>query len=298
LSRRVVAETVTREWIEEQRAYNYHRTPQRRIESPQAALEFVDEVGFCHFWPIKGAELPNLFQAIAGRVRPVPMEHDDPDIDRSWSWKDDALGQRRWYYGRLLRRRATLVSLEELPVFYAASDNLGDLDDYLEEYNAGLMTAEAKWICEALLGEGPLDTIRLRETAGLSSGGAKARFDRALVELQAGLKVLPIGVARVGRWRYAFTYELLLRHFNELAEQARVIKRSEAQHRLVRRYLDNVVAADRAMVKGVFHVLKWIPTELDRAIAALLEQGKVRETQVEGLPEAQLVSVRYLEGGA
>jgi hypothetical protein len=289
-----VAETVTREWIEGQRAYNYHRTPERRIESPKAALAFVDEVGFCHFWPIKGAELPNLFQAIAGRARPVPMQHDDPDIDRCWSWKDDALGKRQWYYGKLLRRRATFVSLEMLPLFYAASDNLGDLDDYLEEYSAGQMTAESKWIYEALLEQGPLDTIQLRQKAGLSSGGAKSRFDRALVELQAGLKLLPIGVARVGRWRYAFTYELLLRHFPELSEQARVIKRSEAQRRLVRRYLENVVAADRAMVKGVFHVLKWTPAELERAIATLLEEGAARETEVEGIPEAQLVSLRYL----
>jgi len=290
-----VAETVTREWIEGQRAHNYHRTPERRIQSPEAALEFVDEVGFCHFWPIKGAELPNLFQAIAGRVRAVPMQHDDPDIDRCWRWKDEALGKRHWYYGKLLRRRATLVSLEQLPLFYAASENLGDVDDYLEEYSAGQMTAEAKWICEALLEEGPLDTIQLRQKAGLSSGGAKGRFDRALVELQAGLKVLPIGVARVGRWRYAFTYELLLRHFPELSEQARVIKRSEAQRRLVRRYLENVVAADRATVKGLFHVLKWTPAELERAISALLEEGVVRETQVEGFPEAQLVSLRHLQ---
>ena len=290
-----MAETVTRERIEGQRAYNYHRTRERRIQSPEAALEFVDEVGFCHFWPTKGAELPNLFQAIAGRLRPVPMQHDDPDIDRCWRWKDDALGKRQWYYGKLLRRRATLVSLEKLPLFYAASENLGDVDDYLEEYSAGQMTAEAKWVYEALLEQGPLDTIQLRQKAGLSSSGAKARFDRALVELQAGLKVLPIGVARVGRWRYAFTYELLLRHFPELSEQARVIKRSEAQRRLVRRYLENVVAADRAMVKGVFHVLKWTPAELERAIAALLEEGVVRETQVEGFSQAQLVCLRHLE---
>jgi hypothetical protein len=289
-----VAETVTREWIEAQRAYNYHRTPERRIESPEAAREFVDEVGFCHFWPINGAELPNLFQAIAGRVRQVPMEHEDPDIDRCWQWKDNALGQRQWYYGKLLRRRATLVSLETLPLFYAASENLGDLDDYLEEYSAGQMTAEAKWICEVLLEQGPLDTIQLRQKAGLSSGSAKPRFDRGLVELQAGLKVLPIGVARVGRWRYAFTYELLLRHFPELSEQARVFKRSEAQRRLVSRYLDNVVAAERGMVKAIFQVLKWTPAELERVIAALLEQGVVGELQVEGLPSVQLVSLRYL----
>ena len=290
-----MAESISKEGIENQRDWNYRRTPDRRIRTPEQALDFVNEVGFCHFWPTKGTELPNLFHAIAGRVRAVPMQHDDPDINKCWGWKDDALGRRQWYYGKLLRRRATLVSLEMLPAFYAASESLGELDDYLDEYHAGLMTAEAKWICEALLEEGPLDTIQLRKKAGLSSSSAKSRFDRALVELQVGLKVLPTGVARVGRWRYAFTYELLLRHFSELSEQARVLKRSEAQRRLIRRYLENVVAVDRAMVKGMFHVLKWTPTEVERSISALLGERVVRETQVEGLPEAQLVSLRYLE---
>ncbi|HUW94742.1 MAG TPA: hypothetical protein VMW58_03075, partial [Anaerolineae bacterium] len=172
-----MVETITEEWIEERRARNYHRTPDLRIETPEAARAFVDEVGFCHFWPTKGAELPNLFHAIAGRVRPVPMQHDDPDINKCWRWKDAALGKRQWCYGKLLRKRATLVSLEILPLFYASSENLGEVDDYLDEYRAGNMTAEAKWIYEALLEHGPLDTIQLRQKAGLSSSGAKSRFD-------------------------------------------------------------------------------------------------------------------------
>jgi hypothetical protein len=286
-----VAEKLTRQEIERRRDWTYRRTPDRRLHTAEQALDFVNQVGFCHFWPTKGAELPNLFQAIAGRVREVPRQHDDPDISKCWGWKDQALDQRQWYYGKLLRRRATLVSLEMLPAFYAASDNLGELDDYLEEYEAGQMTVEAKWICVALLEEGPLDTLELRKKAGLSSSDSKSRFDRALVELQVGLKVLPVGVARVGRWRYAFTYELLLRHFPELSELARNIKRSEAQRQLIHRYLDNVVAAERAMVKGVFRVLKWTTTEVERAISALLQEGVVLETQVEGLPAAQLVAL-------
>ena len=59
---------------------------------------------------------------------------------------------------------------------------------------------------------------------------------------------------------------------------------------LVQRYLDNVVAADRAMITRVFHVLKWAPTELDRTIAALLEDGALQEMRVKGMKQPQLVS--------
>jgi hypothetical protein len=281
--------TISKQRIEEQRAHIYHRTPDRRIDTPEAARAFVDEVGFCHFWPIKGAELPNLFHAIAGRVRPVPKRHDDPDINRCWRWKDDALGRRQWYYAKLLRKRATLVSLEMLPLFYASSENLGGLDDYLDQYQAGLLTAEAKWVYEALLEHGPLDTIRLRQEAHLASRDAKSRFDRALVELQTGLKVLPIGVARTGGWGYAFIYEILQRHFPEVPEQAREIKRYEAQIKLVSRYFELVVAADRAMVKRIFHVMRWTASELESALSALLDESVIQEMQVDGFSQSQLV---------
>jgi len=252
-------------------------------------------VGFCFFWPIKGVELPNLFHAIAGRVRPVPMEHADPDISKCWGWKDESLDKKWWYYGKLLRRRATLVSLEQLPYFYALSENYGSLDDYLQEYADGLMTAEAKAIYEALLEHGPLDTVRLRREARMSAESAKSRFERGLVELQVGLKVLPVGVAEAGAWRYAFVYEIVQRHFPELPARARPIGRAEARRALVSHYLDNVVAAERKMIGKVFHVLKWTPTQLDRTIAALVEEDRVQEMSVEGSDHPQLVSTRALE---
>jgi len=281
--------------ILQRREFNYHRTSERRLRTVEEARAFVEEVGFCHFWPIKGVEMPNLFHAIAGRVRPVPMEHDDPDISKCWGWKDHALDKKWWYYGKLLRRRATLISLAELLYFYALSENYGDLDDYLQEYADGLMTAEAKAIYEALLEHGPLDTIRLRREARMSAQSAKSRFDRALVELQVGLKVLPVGVTEAGAWRYAFLYELLPRWFPDVPEQARAIKRSEARRVLVERYLDNVVAADRKMIGKVFHVLKWTPAELDRTIDTLLQDGAIRKVQVKGLKPLQLVSTRAPE---
>jgi hypothetical protein len=274
-----------------QREFNYHRMPERRVKTIEEARAFVEEMGFCHFWPIKGVEMPNLFHAIAGRARDVPHEHDDPDISKCWGWKDHSLDKKWWYYGKLLRRRATLVSLDMLPYFYALSENYGDLRDYLQEYEDGKLTAEARAIYEAILENGPLDTVRLRREARMSAESAKTRFDRALVELQVGLKVIPIGVAQAGAWNYAFVYEILQRHFPELPERARSIGRGEARRVLVGQYLDNVVAADRAMIAKVFHVLKWTPMELERTVAMLLEEGTVREIGVEGVEGPQLVSI-------
>jgi hypothetical protein len=109
-----------------------------------------------------------------------------------------------------------------------------------------------------------------------------------------GLKVLPVGVAQTGAWKYAFTYEIVQRWFPDLPEQARPIKRGEARRALVQRYLDNVVAADRKMIAKVFHVLRWTKWELDRTINALLEEGSAREMEIEGMKGPQLVSMRVL----
>ena len=287
--------TLTAATVAALRDHHYRRTPARRVHTRDEAVAFIGDVGFAFFWPIKGVECPNLFHAIAGRMRDVPNEHGDPDGSKCWAWKDELLGARTWFYAKLLRRRATLISMDLLPAFYALSPNYGDYTtDYLEEYADGEMTAEAKNVYEALLHEGALDTLRLRRAASLSAQSAKARFERALVELQVGLKVLPVGVVAAGAWDYAFVYDLVARHLPDLPAQARPIARAEACHTLIRRYVDNAVAVSRRQIAQVFHVLKWTPRELDRALAALQEEGAVREMAVEGLEGKQWVSAGAL----
>jgi hypothetical protein len=51
----------------------------------------------------------------------------------------------------------------------------------------------------------------------MSAESTKSRFERALVELQVGLKVLPVGVAEAGTWRYAFVYEIVQMMHPQLA---------------------------------------------------------------------------------
>jgi len=282
--------------IKDRRERRYRRRPELALQTVDDAIAFLDDVGFCFLFPIKGVDLPSLWDAVCGRVKPVPNEHHDPHIQKTWGWKDTSLDKRWWYYGKLLRKKATLVSLELLPSFYALSENYGDpADDYLQQYRDGRLSHEAKLIYEALLEHGPQHVIELRRLARLTGQSQTAAFQRALVELQTDLKILPIGIARAGAWRYAFVYEIVSRWYPDLPERARPIRGDHARRVLVLRYLDNVVAADRNMIGRVFHVLNWTPAELDRTVATLLQEGALQEVRVKGLKHPQLVSTRALD---
>jgi hypothetical protein len=270
------------------RDQRWRRKRDLRLRTPGEARRFVRRVGYCLFWPTEGIELPNLLHAIAGNARPLAAGYNDSSIGRSWTWKDEALDKRWWYYGKLLRRRATLVSLALLPAFYALSENYGDPEDYLIEYREGRLSAEAKGVYEALLTEGPLDTIRLRQAARLTAPNAKSRFDRALVDLQAGLKVLPVGVAEAGAWNYAFVYDLVDRWYPDLDSKARALSTRDARQAILAKLLENLIVASPGVIR---RALGWTPSEIERTVDLLVERRKAARV-VDGVSGRNWVATR------
>ncbi len=257
------------ERIRAYRARTYHLLPELHLNSADEAVAFVKERGFVYFWPIKGVEMPSLWAAVAGD-RPVADEHDDPG-HKTWGWKDESLGKRRWYYAKVLRKKATLIALDVAPYFYALSENYGAPDeDYLDQYRRGALTQEAKAIYEALLREGPLHTIALRSITFMTTADMGYRFNRALDELQADFKILPVGVAEAGTWNYAFIYDCVHRHFPDLPERAGAIKISEAQRKLVELYFRSVGAAQLGDVVKLF---QWPLKDVARAVQTLVDAG-------------------------
>jgi hypothetical protein len=249
----------------------FHLSPAPRITTPEKALDFVNERGFVHFWPIKGVDLPSLWVAAAGD-RPVADAHDDPG-HITWGWKDGALGKKIWYYAKLLRRKATLISLSTAPYFYALSENYGSPEeDHLVAYREGRLTLAAKQIYEVLLSEGAMNTIDLRRAAHLTSKSSDAEFNRALEVLQVDFKIMPIGVAEAGAWRYAFIYDLVAHHMPELVESARFIGEAEARQTLVLLYIQSVGAA-RSL--GISRLFGWPPDLTMRTIRSLAEGRKI-----------------------
>lgn len=242
------------------------------LHSKYEALQFVNERGFIYFWPIKGVTFPSLWSAVAGN-RPVADAHDDSG-HITWRWKDEMLDQRQWYYAKVLRGKATMIALDIVPTFYALSENYGDPDeDYLQLYEDGLLTREAKVIYEALLHEGPLDTVNLRRIIHMTGKASNSPFDRGLVALQKDFKILPVGIAEAGAWRYSFIYDLVHRYYPNLPQQARPIKLSDARQKLVGLYFDSVGAATVAEVRKLF---QWRKRDLERTLARLAEQGKIK----------------------
>lgn len=257
--------TLALDRLESYRAETYHLRPGERLTAKEDALAFVNERGYVYFWPIKEITMPSLWAAVAGD-RPVADEHDDPG-HITWGWKDELLGARVWYYAKVLRKKATFISLDVVPYFYALSENYGEPErDYLVQYDEGRMTHEAKTLYETLLGEGPLDTISLRKLARMTNKTSDSAFNRAMEMLQADFKILPVGTAKAGAWKYAFVYECVHRHYPDLAKQARPIRQAEARRTLIELYLRSVGATrtrDLALLFG------WPKSDVEAALAAL-----------------------------
>jgi hypothetical protein len=272
--------------LEAYRARTFHMPPAPRLEHPDQALDWVNERGFAYFWPIKGINLPSLWVTVAGD-RPVADAHDDPG-HVTWGWKDAALGKRRWYYAKMLRKKATLISLEIAPYFYALSENYGSpAEDYLIQYEQGRLTLAAKQVYEALLKDGALNTIDLRKAARLSSKQSDAEFNRALETLQADMKILPVGVAEAGAWKYAFIYDIVPRHYPDLPEIARLIGEAEARQKLASLYFRSLGAAQPRDLQKLFG---WSPEITQRVLRRLVDTGQLSPGfSIQGLAGETLV---------
>ncbi|PWB72973.1 MAG: hypothetical protein C3F07_10560 [Anaerolineales bacterium] len=258
--------------LQTHRTRTFNLPPSKRLSSQALALKFVDRRGFVYFWPIQGINLPSLWTAVAGD-RPVADQHDDPG-HITWRWKDDALDKKIWYYAKVLRRKATMISLEVAPNFYALSENYGSPEeDYLLTYEEGRMTQAAKQVYEAILKEGALNTLDLRRAANLANA-KDSEFNKALEYLQSDFKILPVGVSEAGAWKYSFIYQIVPRHFPELPEKARKIGEGEARTKLVELYFQSVGAAQERDVSKLFG---WKKELIARTIAGLVAKRKLVE---------------------
>lgn len=258
--------------VEAYRQQTFRLPAELRLQSAEEAVQYVNERGFVYFWPIKDIPFPSLWTAVAGD-RPVASEHDD-EGHITWRWKDELLGKRQWHYAKVLRGKATMISLQLLPAFYALSDNYGDPEnDYLQLYEDGLLPREAKLIYETLLHHGPMDTVTLRRQIGMTSKKSNSPFDRSLTALQRDFKIMPVGVAETGSWRYSFVYQTVHSYYPELLEQARPITRQAAREMLVQHYFRAVGAAGADDVRKLF---QWKPRDVQRTLTALLSSGFLR----------------------
>jgi len=267
--------------VQAYRTHTFRLRPGKYLRSKEEAIDYVNERGFIYFWPIKDVTFPSLWTAVAGD-RPVADAHDDPG-HVTWGWKDSLLGKNAWYYAKVLRKRATIISNAVLPYFYALTENYGSPEeDYLTLYQQGRMTLESRMVYEALLKEGPLDTIALRKATHLTSAESDSRFNKALTDLQAGFLIVPVAVTEAGRWRYAFAYDVVARHLPDLIDRTRMIGERQARQKLAELFFGSVGAARLADLARLFG---WPALDAGRTVDLMVQAGLVRRgLQMPGQP--------------
>ncbi len=270
--------TIPKEAVDSYRSKTFRTQPSLQLQNQEDAIGFVKERGFIFFWPITGNLFPSLWVAKAGN-RPVAEKHDDPG-HITWQWKDKLLGSRAWYYGKILRKKATMIAPKIAPYFYALSENYGSPEeDYLTLYEQGRLTLEAKMIYKVLLEQGALDTIALRKAAHLSTGENETRFNKALTDLQADFKIASVGISEAGGWNYAYIYDITSRAYPDLQNDSRYINEEQARINLLKFYF---IAMGVAKLSDAEKLFQWQHKKIERIIQLLInEEFLISEIEIE-----------------
>ncbi|HXZ44351.1 MAG TPA: crosslink repair DNA glycosylase YcaQ family protein [archaeon] len=273
---------VTRQQIESWRDRVFRRLPQLRIRGERTALRFVNEVGFCFTLSDFGLPVASLYVAVCGRRHPrwPKRTHHDPEIGLTWELKDRLPAKRLTYYGKLVKGKPTLVSLDLLPAFCALIRNGKGSGDYIVDYRQGRMSRGAVAILEALHERGSLVTPDLRKAVAMREPDRTADFDRAMAELQRSLWI--VKVEEIYDPDFYYRWDLLDNWLPAAVESSLLLRRGEAVRRLVATYLRGAAASQPHFLAGLFGVGVG---EVESALQSLVRDGRVREEQrIQGLP--------------
>ena len=234
---------------EMERAFARHRdriTARHAVKTADALVRMVDALGFCF-----------AFTGEAAYPIPAAFDHLDTRSDGRkwewmWGWKDELAEKKRLYYGKLLVRKPTFVSMKMLPTFYATFGRAGDADDHLEDVRAGRLSEIARRIIEFLAVNGETQTKRMRTALGITSQEGKSDYAKAIEELQRLMYVARVRAVGEGREDYNYTYDLFVRRYPEVVRAAEGASSADAITELLAHLLQLAGGVSEARVTKLF----------------------------------------------
>lgn len=274
----------TRQAIEAWRDRNFRRLPALKVRGEQSALQFVNAAGFCFTLSHFGLPVASLYVAVCGRRNPrwPKRTHHDAEIGLTWNLKDSLPAKRLVYYGKLVKGKPTLVSLDLFPAFCAVIREGRGSGDYILDYRQGRMTRAAVLILDALNERGTLATPELRKAVALHGAERTAEFDRAMAELQRGLWI--VKVEEVYEPDFYYRWDLLDNWLPEPLAVSHDLGRTAAVQRILSAYLRGAGAGQARFLASLLGLGL---TEIEAGLAGLEVEGTVRQGQrVRGLPGA------------
>lgn len=227
---------------EEFRDARWQREGTRQVETAFDAERFVERVGFASCLTDARRPGPSLYVAVCGRRDAVMPRHvqTDPEASHTWLLKDDVIRRGKVYYGKLAGGRATFIAPRMIPFFHGVW-GMRRTDEPRR------LSRPARAILRALRREWEMATSDLREESGI---GDRARFTRALDELQAAMLVVPGAVYYQPKFTYVWT--LAVGRFP--GDLRRRVRRDVALREIARCFLANAgmtIPGELARVTGL-----------------------------------------------
>ncbi len=245
------------EEIEAYRDHTWRRMPELRIETALEAERLIESLGFCSTLTDARSPGPSLYIAVCGRRDAYMPRHvqKDPEANLAWHIKDEVMRRGRVYYAKLVRGRSTFIAPRLIPHFNA-------LWGIARRKESELLSPGARAILRVLRREWEMATRDLREASGVTD---RARFTRAIDELQRTMKVIPGEVV----YEPTFTYIWILAEGRFPKELSMKVTRKEALRELARAFLQGAALTLRGELSRV--------TGLSRADAGLGHHALVDE---------------------
>jgi hypothetical protein len=230
-----------------------------RVVTAGDAVRFIDNVGYCLLFPIKGVPLPSLYYACARRE----CTSWDQYCLRIWKWKDEFGRQRRAFYSKYFKGRGTFISVNLLPHFLAMEGSAYATEDFEHAYAAGRVTADARTVWKSLAEHGPLATLELRHACKFDTQAGNRRFKKAMLQLSRLMLVVHSGAEQETDAWASSRFELTASAFPAAMAQAREISPAEARRVLAIKYLRWHPKADARTIARLFG---WSKAEVAQAI--------------------------------
>jgi hypothetical protein len=251
------------------------------LKTPEAAAEWLDEVGIALLFPNLDYVLPSLWEAISGEIEvrwamrgeDGKFESFTPEMDKLWHWKDELPKRRLACIGLHVARTSSLIAPRLVAPMFALTGRSAALDDFGDLEGLELAVAQA-----ALELGRPASRRELR----LLVGADKRTTDRAVNALQRQLVFTNAGRSEDEPGWASTLHDVFARRWR--SRLRRIPSREEA----LRKLSLSLLVTTSLSVADLAASLRVRRSEAAATLEALEASRRALRTDEDGLPVWQL----------
>ncbi len=260
--------------VERWRDKRHRRTPKLAVTNERQALAFINRVGFCLASKADDLEVPNLWEAVSGEHSLNGNGKGRRGYYLSYAWEIQSIlpNHGSVYYGKIIKRRPSIVSREFLPYFYALSERTGERDEHAAAFAGGKLSVAAKAIMDTLMKSAPMTAKEMRDALAGKENSNLQGLEKGLEELQRKMYICRI----IGEdHQFGAAWAPVIKCFGVEVRKAHKISADAARLKLLEKYFENQLMSS---VDAIHRVFAWPKKVIYQVLGRLIGKGIVTST--------------------